>query len=215
MKPNIRAGLKPAPTKPMKYDPEKHHRRSIRLENYDYSNEGAYFVTICMEEKDLYLGRIVKDEIELNRFGESVDKCWNDLPQHYPHVELDEFVIMPNHVHGIIALKEEDNVGAGLRPARIKRAGLRPAPTPAPTKHHGLSEIVRAFKSFSSRHINKIRQTPGTRVWQRDYFERVVRDEEELYNIRQYIIDNPINWATDKENPQAKKREEPNDPWEV
>jgi len=192
----------------MKYDSEKHHRRSIRLEDYDYSNEGAYFVTICVQEKNIYLGRIVKEEIELNRFGAIVDKCWNDLPQHYTHVDLDEFSIMPNHFHGIIVLKEEagiDNVGAGLRPA----------PTPAPKKCHGLSEIVRAFKSFSSRHINKMRQTPGIRFWQRDYFERVVRNEEELYNIRQYIIDNPINWATDKENPQAKKREEPNDPWEV
>jgi len=122
----------------------------------------------------------------LNDLGKIVDKCWDDLPNHYPHIELDTFVIMPNHIHGIIML--HDDVGAGLKPAPTR-------------KRHGLPEIVRAFKTFSSRHINQIRDTTGTPVWQRNYYEHVIRDETSLNDIRQYIIDNPLRWENDEENP--------------
>ncbi len=119
----------------------------------------------------------------LNGHGEIVLKCWDDLPNHYHHVQLDEFAVMPNHVHGIIILTE--------------RAGLKPAPT----KRRGLTEIVRAFKTFSSRRMNRIRYTPGIPVWQRNYYERIIRTDAELDGIREYIATNPLQWQTDSENP--------------
>jgi len=119
---------------------------------------------------------------------------WNELPCHYPHVELDVFVVMPNHIHGVLWLIDEGTVGAGFKPA----------PTTISTKpgaRHGLPEIVRALKTFSSRRINDLRGTPGAAVWQRNYHEHVIRSEESLRQIRQYIADNPAHWADDRENP--------------
>lgn len=183
----------------MTYNPEIHHRRSIRLKEYDYSQAGAYFVTVCAWKKENIFGEIKNGEMLLNEYGEIVTKCWDDLPHHYHHAQLDEFVIMPNHVHGIIVI----NVGAGLKPARIdvdnkdkNRAGFKPAPTQC----HGLSEIVRAFKTFSSRHVNATRNTPGVSVWQRNYFEHIIRNDRELHTIRQYIRYNPLKWDEDEEN---------------
>ncbi len=177
----------------MKYDPFKHHRHSIRLQGYDYSQAGAYFVTVCALNRECLFGEIVDEEMELSEFGRVVQSCWDDLPRHYANAELDEFVIMPNHVHGIIVLR------AGIDDdADPVRAGLRPAPT---TTRRSLFEIVRAFKSFSARRINELRDTQGTPVWQRNYFEHIIRNEDELNRIRKYIIENPSRWAADEENP--------------
>lgn len=126
----------------------------------------------------------------LNEFGQIVRQCWEDLPKHYPHVMLDAFVIMPNHIHGVIILTEK-NPGpemAGLKPATTKRG-------------HGLPEIVRGFKTFSARKINKERGTPGIKIWQRSFFDRVIRNEKELNQIRKYIMENPALWDLDQENP--------------
>jgi putative transposase len=190
----------------MKYDPEKHHRHSIRLQDYDYSQAGAYFITVCTHKKECILGKIAEGKFCINNFGQCVMESWYDLPTHYPNIQLDEFVIMPNHIHGIIILHDKPPVGAGLRPALVgkgstalsKRAGLRPAPTDKNSKNiHGLQEIVRAFKSFSSRKINKIRRRTGQPVWQRNYYEHIIRNESDLYNARRYIINNPISWEND------------------
>ena len=200
------------------YEPEKHHRRSIRLRGYDYTQPGAYFVTICAQGGECLFGEMVGGELVLSEYGHIVQQSWNDLPNHYPHVELDAWVIMPNHVHGIIVLVPDANVvgadhaivGAG----RGIGAGLRPAPTspactgPAPTRgrkltHHGLPEIVRALKSFSARRINQLRTTPGVPVWQRNYYEHIIRSERALQAIRQYILDNPFRWHLDRYNPAA------------
>jgi putative transposase len=183
----------------MTYNPEIHHRRSIRLKEYDYSQSGAYFVTMCAWQRECLFGEIKDGEILLNAYGELVMKCWNDLPNHYHHARLDEFVVMPNHVHGIIMI----NVGAGLKPALFEKAqgaGLKPAPT----RQHGLQEIVRAFKSFSSRRINDMRNTTDIPVWQRNYYEHIIRDERELHTIREYIKYNPLKWDEDEENPNMK-----------
>ena len=171
----------------MKYNPEIHCRRSIRLQGYDYSNQCAYFVTICTWNRENILGDVLNSVLQLTRFGEIVMKCWQDLPDHYKNIELDEFVIMPNHLHGIIWINGD-----------IERAGFKPAPT---DKRHGLSEIVRALKTFSSRRINKNRSTHGTPVWQRNYFDRVIRNEKELTAIREYIINNTLQWELDENNP--------------
>jgi REP element-mobilizing transposase RayT len=123
----------------------------------------------------------------LNEFGEIVQYTWDDLPNHIAGIELDAFVIMPNHVHGIIVI-----TGAGLE--QKDRAGLEPAPTGTRI----LPEIVRQLKTFSARRINKKRGTPGLPVWQRNYYEHIIRDEEDLTRIREYIVNNPVNWQTDE-----------------
>jgi REP element-mobilizing transposase RayT len=179
----------------VKFDPQKHHRRSIRLKGYDYSQSGVYFVTIVVWQREYLFGEIVDGKMVLNEFGKIVQRAWFDLPKHYPHVQLGTFCIMPNHVHAVIIFIES-TVGAGL-----VGVGLRPTPTePAPTRHP-LSEIVRAFKSFSARQINELRKTQGIPVWQRNYYERIIRNDEEHNRIHLYIDTNPANWTEDNENP--------------
>ena len=146
----------------------------MRLPGYDYAQPGAYFVTICTRDHASLFGAIADGMISLTVRGRIVRNTWLRLPEHYP-VELDAFVVMPNHVHGIIVIP---SVGAGFKPA--------------PT----LSEIVRAFKTFSARRI-------GHPVWQRNFYEHIVRSEAALERIRQYIVDNPARWAFDRENPFA------------
>jgi putative transposase len=146
--------------------------------------------------------------MQLNEFGEIVRACWLNLPGHYNHVLLDAFVVMPNHIHAVIVLRDYDDnipgntvdttVGAGLREAPL---GGRPAPTTTnddSPKRHALPEIVRAFKSFSSRRINGARNRPGVRRWQRGYYEHVGRSEPDLARIRIYIQDNPAHWTFDE-----------------
>jgi putative transposase len=168
----------------MPYDPDKHHRESIRLKGYDYSQPGAYYVTLCAEGRACIFGEVVEGVITLDRPGEIVLADWFRLPDVYPHVRLDAFQIMPNHVHGIIVLIDDALVGA----AHTKR-------------RHTLSEIIRSFKAYTTLRINKYRETPGIQVWQRNYFERIVRDEEGLNAARAYIYNNPLVWDTDRENP--------------
>lgn len=188
----------------MTYDPERHHRRSIRLQNYDYASPGAYYITLCVKNRECLFGEIVDGTMRLNPYGTIVNAVWHGLPNHYPHVELDAWVIMPNHVHGIIVLADTP-VGAGFKPAPTDPA--KPAPTATPTKRHGLPEIVRAFKTFSARRINDMRKTPGTSIWQRNYYEHIVRSEASLNRIRHYIINNPTRWAVDHENPLIRAHE--------
>jgi len=192
----------------MTQDADKPQRRSIRLRGYDYAQAGAYFVTVVTRERTCSFGEIVDGEMMLNEFGRIVQTVWVELPEHYSSVECDACVIMPNHVHGIIVLADDrgggvNDVGAGLKPARgvvadlnSVRAGLKPAPT-----RIALPEIVRAFKTFSARGINELRETPRTMVWQRNYYEHVVRGENELNRIREYIANNPLQWKIDRENP--------------
>ena len=156
-------------------------RRSTRLRSYDYSRAGSYFVTICAQNRECLFGNVMDDEMRLNAAGAIVQTVWDELPNHYPNVELDRFVVMPNHLHGIIVI-----VGAGLKPT--------------PTKH-GLPEIVRALKTFSARRINEMRNTPGVPIWQRNYYEHIIRNDESLHRIREYIVNNPAQWALDRENP--------------
>jgi len=177
----------------MKYNPDKHHRRSIRLQGYDYSQPGAYFVTVCVQDQECLLGDIVDGEMRMNELGELVWATWHDLPNHLPHVELDAFVVMPNHVHGIVWIV--DVVGAGS-----VGAGSEPAPTNT-NKRHGLPEIVRQFKTFSARRINQRRGTPGMPVWQRNYYEHIIRNDSSLNQIQKYILENPRRWHLDRENP--------------
>ena len=162
-----------------RFDPDRQHRRSIRFRKYDYSRAGFYYFTGCIEGRECLLGRVSGSEVLLSPHGRTVADAWADLPKHYPHARLDAFVVMPNHVHGVIEL-------IPLEPAASRR--------------HPFSEILRAFKTFSARRINRRRGTPGAHVWQRDFFERIVRDQAELEAIRRYIAQNPANWDEDPEN---------------
>jgi len=166
-------------------------RKSIRLKNYDYGQQGAYDVTVCTRDQKEVFGDIINDEMVLNETGKIVEFTWMDLTQHNDNIELDEFIIMPNHIHGIIII-----AGAGSKPAlKDKGAGLEPAPT-----QHGLPEIVRQFKTFSARRINQINKTQDRHLWQRNYYEHIIRDQRDLERIREYIRNNPAKWAYDEEN---------------
>lgn len=189
---------------------ERHNRRSIRLQGYDYSAAGAYFVTVCVKNRECLFGEIVDAEMRLNDAGRIVHDTWFALPDHYTGVETETFVVMPNHVHGIIVLNDcdvrADDIDVG--------AGFKPAHTTTTKRRHGLSEIVRGLKTFSARHINALRQTPGIALWQRNYYEHIIRNEDSLDRIRAYIADNPARWACDRENPEARPRKT-EEKWEV
>jgi putative transposase len=190
----------------MVYDSEKHHRKSIRLKEYDYSQPGTYFVTLCTEGRMCVFGDVVDGRMVLNETGEIVQSDWDDLPVHYPHARLDAFQIMPNHIHGIIILVDEAAVGAGPggRPTSGEHPDAqprRPAPVGEEVQRHRISEIIRSFKAYTTIRINKRRHTPGVRIWQRNYYERIVRNTEELDAIRAYVYNNPMAWDKDRENP--------------
>jgi len=177
----------------MKYNPDKHHRRSIRLKGYDYSQPGAYYITVVTHGRECLFGEIVDGNMILNDAGKFARKCWVEIPKHFPHTDLDEFIIMPNHVHGIIVIVENDkNVGA------IHVLPLRESPMQR--RKMILPKIIGRFKMNTAKHINKMRNSPGVRVWQRNYWEHVIRNENELNRIREYIINNPLQWEMDKEN---------------
>ena len=175
------------------------NRRSIRLKEYDYSEPGEYFVTICTEGRSHLFGYIDSDAMHENELGKVVRICWQEMPEHYPHVELDEFVVMPNHVHGIVLISGDDTVGA-----------IHESPLPRNTadrRRMTLSKIVGRFKMNSAKRINQLRGSPGIRVWQRNYFEHIIRDDKSLDRIREYIASNPEQWHHDKENTQQEARD--------
>jgi putative transposase len=160
----------------MNYNPELHHRRSIRLKGYDYSTAGAYFITICTHNREQLFGDIVDRTMVLNELGNITQLHWHKLARHHANLIVDRSVVMPNHLHGITILDSsiEDS--------------------------KSISEIIGSFKTFSAREINKIRKLKGVPVWQRNYYERIIRTETELDYVRQYIVNNPINWQTDINN---------------
>lgn len=176
-----------------------HQRRSIRLPGFDYSQFGAYFITICSQNREELFGEIVNGEMVLNDYGELVQFTWNDLVNHMTGIELGEFVIMPNHVHGIVMIVgDEYSVGAGSEPAPTNDARTEPARTETKRmKRQPLSEIVRQFKTFSARRINEKRGTTGIPVWQRNYWEHIIRNDEEHEAISAYILNNPGQWELD------------------
>ena len=237
----------------MKYNPDMHHRRSIRLKDYDYSRPGAYFITICTHNRECVFGEITVGKMTFNEFGKIANQFWVDIGNRFPNVELDEFVIMPNHVHGILVFTA--SVGAGFTPARasagrattgratagrattgratagrattgratagratagrattgrattgrattgrattgratVGRATARVAPT--------LGQIVGAYKSVVSNECLKIYKSKNLylgKLWQRNYYEHIIRDQNDLNRIRKYIMENPLKWREDK-----------------
>jgi REP element-mobilizing transposase RayT len=167
----------------VRFDPRVHHRRSIRLKGFDYAQPGAYFVTVCAWRRNALFGRIAGGRARLNALGRIVAEEWVRTERVRPEVSVDAFVVMPDHVHGIIVITERNPR------ARDGRDQTRSGPGPG-----SLGAIVGQFKTAAARRINALRQTPGQPVWQRGFYERIVRDPAALDNIRRYIADNPIRW---------------------
>ncbi len=172
----------------MKFDKGKHHRRSIRLKNYDYSQGGAYFVTICTFNKECLLGNILDAKVQLSEIGKVVADYWRWLGQQYDYIYLDEWILMPNHLHGIIVITGQC------------KGGARTAPTKG-DKRKPLGRLIGAFKTVSAKRINDMRKSVAAPVWQRNYYEHIIRNEMKLNSIREYIVNNPFKWDEDEENP--------------
>jgi putative transposase len=181
----------------MKCNPEIHHRRSIRLPKYDYSQPGVYFVTFCSYQKDCLFGEVKRCEIFLNEWGKLVENEWKRIPARFPDYQTGPFVIMPNHGHGIlvnVAGKEKLRVGAGQKKACQTR--IQPFAPPLRRRPH-LGLVIGEFKATTTRLINGLRHTPGHPVWQRNYYEHIIRNEESYNHIAEYILTNPLKWESD------------------
>jgi REP element-mobilizing transposase RayT len=198
------------------YNPETHHRRSIRLREYDYAGAGAYFVTMCAFQRECLFGEVVNGTMRLNEIGNVVGEWWEQVTSHFAGVSLDQYVIMPNHFHGIVVTVGAGfprpfttdiggNVGAGFpRPDAGAIAGEAPekmrGETP-PLQCPTLGQIIGYFKYQSTKRINEMRDNAGCPVWQRNYYEHIIRNEDDLTNVRRYIAENPLKWDLDENNP--------------
>jgi len=174
-------------------------RRSIRLKGYDYSSTGGYFVTLVAFQREFLFGDIVDGEMRLNSLGRIVKECWDEIPSHFPNAGTDAFVVMPNHLHGIIMLYEYIRSDASARRGTIYRA-----PTPTieqfgkPTVG-SLPTILRTFKAAVTRRAS--RELDSANIWQRNYYEHIIRNQTDFERIAGYTLANPANWDTDEENP--------------
>jgi len=174
----------------MKYNPAKHHRRSIRLQGYDYSQPGWYFITICSQSREMLFGDIVNRKMFLNEVGIIIKNNWLKIPELRSYIELDEFIIMPNHFHGIMIIMENSN-------------RVRATDSVAPTlKAKSIGSILGQFKSSTTKEIQKI-HIPHFR-WQRNYYEHIIRNEQDLNRIRKYIRENPLKWLNDNKGRQIR-----------
>jgi REP element-mobilizing transposase RayT len=228
-----------------KFDPQKHHRRSVRLKGYDYSSEGAYYVTIVAQGRECLFGGIIDGEMHLSKYGEIIQKWWDEILVHFLNVELGAFVIMPNHIHGIIYIVTErrgevlsprdnpnsnnqdiisphdhpknnnQNVNIGdayNQGGEINDEGVKTKNQGGETQNMGgetpplrgptLGQIVAYFKYQSTKAMNKIEtENSITKFWQRSYYEHIIRNEKELQQKTDYILDNPSQWDEDDDNP--------------
>jgi len=188
-------------------DLKRYHHRSIRLRGYDYTRAGAYFVTICTKDHACLLGEIEDAEMVLNDAGRIASDCLCAVEQHFRTVELDAFVVMPNHVHAIIVIID---ARGSLECAPVVRVGAQhaappqPASSPPTVTPGSLAAVVRSYKSAVTRQVRQQSGASGIQVWQRNYYEHIVRNEDSLNRIRQYIADNPARWEFDRENPSAR-----------
>jgi REP element-mobilizing transposase RayT len=181
------------------------YRRTIRLKGYDYSRDGGYFITICTSRRVHLFGEIKNQEIKLNRPGEIVEEWWRKLKDKFSGVDLDGYTIMPNHIHGIVILSEKAPNGVGaihelpLPKSRLQRRRML------------LPKIIGYFKMNSAKEINRLPDAHTTSLWQRNYYEHIIRNENELRRIREYIQYNPLKWDLDRDNPQSRNFDMPAD----
>ncbi len=184
-------------------------RKPLRLPGFDYSQRAAYFVTVCTQQRECTLGQVVDGQMVLTDGGRMVQSVWEALPTQYPQVNIDAFVVMPNHIHGILFLNDIPPVGAQfIAPDEIdpqsstgEYAGVMDSGVINQAPTNDLGKIIRTFKGKTSFLINQHRGTPRRAVWQRGYYDHIVRDEADLNRIREYITNNPAQWALDHDNP--------------
>jgi putative transposase len=177
------------------FDAWKHHRRSVRLKGYDYSQEGAYVVTICTFQRESLFGSINDaGEMDMNAWGGIAASCWVAIPAHFPHVDLDAFIVMPNHIHGIVVIVD--------RPKTVGTQHVASDPhlskTFAKVARGSLSAIVRSFKAAVTLQINRQRDTPSAPIWQGRFYDNIIHNEQMLDRFRFYIDNNPSQWAADR-----------------
>jgi putative transposase len=199
------------------------NRRSVRLDEYDYSQPGMYYVTVCTSGRECLFGRVVDDSIVLNAIGEAVEKCWLVIPKHFPHVAIDAYIVMPNHIHGIIMIEDKAGLAGIHQGFRQKRAwqslnsidGCREDLQDIRARHASplqesksarfgkrtIGAIIGSFKSAATREAKKVSGDADLNMWQRSYYEHIVSSESGLNQIRRYISENPANWNTDDDNP--------------
>lgn len=184
-------------------------KRSLnRLKGYDYSLSGAYFISIVIHQRIALSGNISTGKLRLNEAGEMIAEIWKDIPKRMENILIDKYIVMPNHFHGIVII-EELVVGADLVSARISGLGdeNRVGTSPTPTKKFPkLGDVLREFKSITTnKYIEGVKQNKwepfNRRLWQRNYHDRIIRNEKELHRVQEYIDMNPANRETDKENP--------------
>lgn len=191
---------------PPEYCPTRHQRHSMRLKGYDYAQAGAYFITICTQKHECLFGEIESREMRLNVYGLIAKHKWEQLPKQFIDMELGEFVVMPNHIHGIVIIQnphikteiENKAVGAGLAPARFQSNIGQPQGLPL---RKTVGDMVGAYKSLAANECLKLfkskNKTMG-KLWQRNYYEHVIRNEESYLEIADYIINNPAQWELDE-----------------
>lgn len=186
----------------MDSDSDLHRRHSIRLNEYDYTQPGAYFLTLCTQERECLFGGVANGELQLNGYGEIVGDEWLKSAQIRAEISLDEFVVMPNHLHGIVMISAqssaETNASTNGRVTGPSLAGLRMMRGPIP---RSLASLIAGFKSSVTRKINEVRGTPRAVVWQRNYYEHIIRNDETLNRAREYIANNPLKWELDRLRP--------------
>ncbi len=197
----------------MPYDPKIHRRQSLRLADYDYTEAGFYFVTVCAQSKINFFGGVIDEKISLNGAGQGVLKQWRDLSIRFPYVKIHEHVVMPNHLHGIIeildnACRGEPYVRPDFQAARNQEGEHKVRPYGLVSG--SLGDIMQAFKSVTTHdYIHGVKQLgwppfPG-KLWQRNYYEHIIRDEKGYNKISEYIVTNPERWEQDIENPEHTK----------
>lgn len=193
----------------MFYNPRIKNRRSIRLKGYDYSQPGWYFVTIIVKNHDYLFGKVEMGVMVLNKYGKIAHDEWQKTVNIRQHVELDRYIIMPNHVHGIIRITgenkntEKKELGAYNNPSplqSVKHNANQSSQSGFQSPSKTIGAIVRGYKSAVTHQINSMCNTPGMARWQRNYWEHIIRNEQELNRIRQYIYNNPANWSLDQNN---------------
>jgi putative transposase len=170
----------------MKFNSDIHHRRSIRLKGYDYTQNGMYFLTICTYQRECLFGEIINDAMIANQFGVIVHEEWIKSFQIRTETAIDEFIVMPNHLHGIVMIHGND------------KKGDQPVAPTMGVKKRSIGSFVAGFKSATTKKINIKRKTPGNPVWQRNYHEHIIRNDISLQKLREYIINNPQTWKEDK-----------------
>lgn len=178
------------------YNPKTHHRKSIRLKEYDYSNANWYYVTICTYNKEHLFGKVINNKVVLNDLGKIVNEEWLRTKEVRKNIDLDDYIIMPNHIHGIIIIDYNENELNN----NIGRDTMHRVPTErtfGSSIPNSLSTIIGAFKASVTRRINKTLK-PYQSIWQRNYYEHIIRNEEDLYRIRKYIQQNPLKWHLDE-----------------